>query len=111
MNRGRLLLIVTALAVATMGLSSAAMAAATTDELVAICNGLYGPVFGVPNGEPLGPCQWDMAIINASDTGSYATATGKGIKVGIIDSGVDFTHPDVAPNLDVGLSCSFISMR
>jgi subtilisin family serine protease len=69
---------------------------------------LYGDVFGTPNGEPLGVCQWDMAIINAADDGSYQYATGKGVKVGIIDSGVDFNHPDIAPNLDVDLSCSFI---
>jgi subtilisin family serine protease len=108
MNKWKIVLIVTTLIVAIAALSAVAYAAATTDELVAICNGLYGDVFGVPNGEPLGPCQWDMAIINASDDGSYAHATGKGVKVGMIDSGVDFTHPDIAPNLDVDLSCSFI---
>jgi subtilisin family serine protease len=95
-------------AVATIGLTSAARAAATSAQLVAICNGLFGTVFGTPNGEPLGVCQWDMALINATDTGSYAYATGEGVKVGMIDSGVDLTHPDIAPNLDVDLSCSYI---
>jgi subtilisin family serine protease len=99
---------VTTLVVATVGLSAVALAAATPEELVAICTDLYSDVFGVPNGEPLGVCQWDMALINASDDGSYATATGKGVTVGMIDGGVDFTHPDVAPNLDVDRSCSFI---
>jgi len=61
----------------------------------------------VPNSEPFGPCQWDMAIINAG-TESYAHATGKGVTVGVLDSGVDFYHPDIAPNLDVDRSCSFI---
>ncbi|MEA2023994.1 MAG: S8 family serine peptidase [Actinomycetota bacterium] len=82
--------------------------AATVPEVTGLCDSLYGGVFGVPNGEPLGPCQWDMALINATDTGSYAKATGAGVKVGMIDSGVDFNHPDIAPNLDVDLSCSFI---
>jgi len=82
--------------------------AATQTEITEKCEDLYGSVFGVPNGEPLGPCQWDMSIINANDTGSYAKATGAGVKVGVIDSGVDFTHPDIAPNLDMDLSCSFI---
>ena len=90
MNRWKLVLLVTALAVATAGLSAVTLAAATTDELVAICNGLYPAVYGVPNGEPLGACQWDMALINASEAGSYDTATGAGVKVGIIDGGVDF---------------------
>jgi subtilisin family serine protease len=108
MNRWKLVLLVTTLAAVTIGLSAVALAAATPEEVVAICSALYGDVFGVPNGEPLGPCQWNMALINASDDGSYAKATGKGVTVGMIDSGVDFTHPDVAPNLDVDLSCSFI---
>lgn len=91
-----------------LAVTSAALAAIPAGELVDICNDLYGSVFGVPNGEPLGVCQWDMAIINASDGGSYGVATGQGVTVGMIDSGVDFNHPDIEPNLDVGRSCSFI---
>jgi subtilisin family serine protease len=108
MNRCKLVLLVTILAVATVGLSAVALAAMPSNELVTLCDDLYGDVFGVPNGEPLGPCQWDMALINASESGSYQYATGEGVTVGVIDSGVDFDHPDIAPNLDVDLSCSFI---
>jgi subtilisin family serine protease len=82
-------------------------ASATEDEIVAKCEQLYGDVFGTPNTEPLGPCQWDMAVIGAG-TASYAGATGRGVSVGVIDSGVDMYHPDIAPNLDVDRSCSFI---
>ena len=39
------------------GLAPVVMAAVSTDELVAICDDLYGAVFGIPNGEPLGSCQ------------------------------------------------------
>ncbi len=77
-------------------------------QLIDICEDLFGGVFGSPNAEPFGPCQWDMAIIDASATGSYQLATGEGVTVGVIDSGVDLTHPDIAPNLDVDRSCSFI---
>jgi len=108
MNRWKIALLVTILIVTTIGLSSAVLAAATPVELVPICSALYGDVFGVPNTEPLGPCQWDMALINASESGSYQYATGEGVTVGMIDSGVDFNHPDVAPNLNEDLSCSFI---
>ena len=49
-----------------------------------------------------------MALVNAGDNGSYGIATGRGVTVGVIDSGVDMSHPDIAPNLDVDRSCSFI---
>ena len=68
---------------ATLTLPGATVqAAATTDELLAICAANIASVFGVPNGEPLGACQWDMALINAGDLKSYAHATGKGVTVG-----------------------------
>ena len=93
---------------ATLMPFSAAHAAMTAADLAALCSALYEPVFGVPNQEPLGVCQWDMALINAGEGASYDVATGFGVTVGVIDSGVDFNHPDIAPNLDVDLSCSFI---
>ena len=107
MKRWRVLFIVAAFILVTGVLISGALASSTEAEIIAKCEGLYGDVFGVPNSEPFGPCQWDMAIINAG-TESYAHATGKGVTVGVIDSGVDFNHPDIAPNLDVDKSCSFI---
>lgn len=108
MKRWKLISVMTVVAVALVALTTSAVASSTQAEIVAKCEGLFGSVFGAPNSEPLAICQWDMAIINASDSGSYAKATGKGVTVGMIDSGVDFTHPDIAPNLDVDRSCSFI---
>jgi subtilisin family serine protease len=81
--------------------------AASQAEIVDKCEDLFGDVFGAPNSEPLAICQWDMAVIDAGDE-SFAEATGAGVKVGVIDTGVDFEHPDIAANLDVDLSCSFI---
>ena len=65
---------------------------------------------GVDRPRPLSACQWDMRAIDAG-AGAYAKATGDGVKVGVIDGGVDFTHPDLAGAIDVGLSCSFIYDR
>jgi lantibiotic leader peptide-processing serine protease len=56
--------------------------------------------------DPLSPCQWDMEVIHA--TAAQDTATGAGVTVGVIDGGVDFTHPDLAGGIDVDRSCSFI---
>ena len=59
--------------------------------------------------EPLSACEWDDRIINASSGQSYAVNRGAGATIGDMDTGIDLTHPDIAPNLDVGLSCSFIT--
>jgi lantibiotic leader peptide-processing serine protease len=71
------------------------------------CAGQYGvpAAFGP---EPLSVCQWDMRVHNATTTGSYAVNQGEGATVGIIDTGLDMSHPDIAPNLDLAKSCSFI---
>jgi subtilisin family serine protease len=108
MKRWKLILVVSIIAIALIVLTGSVLAAMPSDELVALCEDLYGDVFGVPNSEPLGACQWDMALINAGDNGSYQYATGAGVTVGVIDSGVDFYHADIAANLDVDRSCSFI---
>jgi subtilisin family serine protease len=81
--------------------------AATPGELLAICEDLFGDVYDTPSTEPLAACQWNMAIIDA-DASARANATGDGVRVGVIDSGIDATHPDIAPNLDLAASCSFI---
>jgi subtilisin family serine protease len=106
MHRARLV-IVLAVVLAFVAVPTSGSAAVSQAQLQGICQDLYGGVFETPNSEPFGMCQWDMAIIGAG-TGSYANATGEGVSVGVIDSGVDFAHPDIAPNLDVGRSCSFI---
>jgi subtilisin family serine protease len=96
------LLITVALAVS--GTMPSVQAAATAPEVVDICADLFGTPFGAPNSEPLAACQWNMALINATDTESYPFATGDGVSVGVIDSGIDTNHPDIAPNLDLARS-------
>lgn len=61
-----------------------------------------------PDAEPLADLQWDMQQIAATTDGSYAWQQGsKGVRVGIIDTGVDGSHPDIAPNFDAELSRNF----
>jgi subtilisin family serine protease len=79
--------------------------AAVIDEGTA--NGLCTTSYpGTTGPDPLSPCQWDMAVIGAGP--AHAKRTGAGVKVGVIDSGVDFSHPDLAGAIDVARSCSFI---
>jgi subtilisin family serine protease len=59
-------------------------------------------------GEPLADMQWDMKMIHATAGESYATEPGKkGVLVGIMDTGIDASHPDIAPNFDSALSRNF----
>ncbi|MEZ2346022.1 S8 family serine peptidase [Terriglobus sp. RCC_193] len=43
-------------------------------------------------------------IAGGSATGPWATSTGKGVRIAVLDSGVDRTHPDIAPNLLLNIS-------
>ena len=61
-----------------------------------------------PAAEPLAGLQWDMALIHATVDGSYRKEPGdKRVRVGIIDTGIDGTHPDIAPNFNAALSRNF----
>jgi subtilisin family serine protease len=89
--------------------TAAAQEPAPADPVATGCAQQYQPPGGTGVGpDPLSVCQWDMRISNASPTGSYAVNRGRGATVGIIDTGIDLEHEDIAENLDVGLSCSFI---
>ncbi len=62
----------------------------------------------VAGAEPLADRQWDMQMIGATPTGSYASERGDNrVRVGIMDTGVDGSHPDLAPNFDPRLSKNF----
>src|SRR5688500_17741264 len=85
----------------------AAGTTAVIDEATAasLCQTSYPTAPSGP--EPLSRCQWDMTVIK-SGPAAWAYATGRGVTVGVIDGGVDFTHPDLVGGIDVARSCSFI---
>jgi subtilisin family serine protease len=72
----------------------------------AVGRGQHGPP--PPNGDPLSGLQWDMQLIGATPTGSYARQQGShAVRVGVMDTGIDGNHPDIAPNFDRALSRNF----
>lgn len=65
---------------------------------------------GGAGAEPLADLQWDMKMIDATPKGSYAKQPGsKKVLVGVIDTGVDGNHPDIAPNFSTKLSRNFVT--
>ena len=59
--------------------------------------------------DPLYGQEWDKLRLDATPSGSYAVQRGRrDVVVAVLDSGADLTHPDVAPNLDVSRSRSFV---
>ncbi len=58
-------------------------------------------------GDPLSPLQWDMRQISVPE--AHAITWGDpSVVVGIIDTGIDHTHPDLVPNIDFEKSVSCI---
>ena len=71
------------------------------------CGALYS-VAATVGPDPLGSCQWDMRAIDATSSGSYAKNRGAGVRVGVMDTGIDLTHGDIMSNVDLAASCVFL---
>jgi len=71
------------------------------------------PRLSLPPGDPTdtfynrSPQGWAVRAVGGyggniagwADAGPWATSTGKGVRIAILDSGLDANHPDIAPNL------------
>jgi len=53
------------------------------------------------------PLLWGLEAVNAPAAWD-AGATGAGVRVAVLDSGIDHDNPDLAPNLNMALSRSFV---
>ncbi|MGW7403964.1 S8 family peptidase [Streptomyces sp. NPDC054833] len=58
--------------------------------------------------DPLEPLQWDLPAIKA-DKAHEKTLGSRDVTVAVIDTGVDDTHPDIAPNFDRDASANCVS--
>ena len=53
------------------------------------------------------PLQWGLDAIDAPE--AWATgARGQGVRVAVLDSGIDILHPDIEPNINASASASFV---
>jgi subtilisin family serine protease len=58
--------------------------------------------------DPLDGDQWGLEMVR-SDLARQVSAGDRGVLVGILDSGIDFSHPDLAGQVEVGLSRNFVT--
>jgi lantibiotic leader peptide-processing serine protease len=70
-------------------------------------SGPVGPPVPAPGSDPLSGLQWDMNQINAPAARAI-NGGSPSVVVGDIDTGLDFTHPDLAANVDFADSASCI---
>ncbi|MEU6178262.1 S8 family serine peptidase [Streptomyces coeruleorubidus] len=61
-----------------------------------------------PGQDPLESLQWDLPAIKADKAHEKSLGSSK-VTVAVIDTGVDDTHPDIAPNFDRGASVNCVS--
>lgn len=54
------------------------------------------------------PRQWNMRAIRAHDAWAAGRLGSPSVRVGIIDTGLGYTHADLAGRVDLGLSISFV---
>jgi subtilisin family serine protease len=70
---------------------------------------LSGPAAPGPTGlDPLDTRLWGLSMVRA-DAARAVQPGDRRVLVGILDTGVDGSNPDIAPNLDVGLSRNFVT--
>jgi subtilisin family serine protease len=65
----------------------------------------------VVGGDPLEGLQWGNELVGATPDQAHRTATGAGVTVGVIDTGVDGSHPDLAGNIDLSRSRDLVQRQ
>ncbi|MBZ9640457.1 S8 family serine peptidase [Streptomyces sp. PSKA30] len=87
------------------------VAAGTTDEGAADyltdAQAAKAEAAATPGSEPLEADQWDLRAIGADKAAQINPGSSK-VTVAVIDTGVDDTHPDLAPNFSAGQSANCV---
>lgn len=87
--------------------ATASFATQLTDEMVAAGEPLPDSA-PAPGDDPLSGYQWDMRQIHAPEARAI-NGGSPSVVVGDIDTGLDYTHPDLAANVDFTNSVSCVS--
>jgi subtilisin family serine protease len=59
--------------------------------------GVVAPAAAAPTNDPLSGLQWGLEQVRAPQ--AWARSRGAGVTIAVVDSGIDLTHPDLAPKL------------
>jgi hypothetical protein len=87
--------------------STAGFAVAVEDDNAGAAAEAVEPGVPAPGDDNLAALQWDMDQIQAPAARAINGGSAS-VVVGDIDTGLDFTHPDLAPNVDFSRSVSCV---
>lgn len=68
----------------------------------ALAVGAWAPSASSSN-DPYFPEQWNLTQVNAP--AAWTRSTGAGVKIGVVDTGIDLTHEDLAAKVSDSVSC------
>jgi subtilisin family serine protease len=86
--------------------ATAGFATQLTDEMTVVADADQTTT-AWPGGDPLSNMQWDMTQIHVPEA-QVINAGSPTVVVGDIDTGLDYTHPDLAANVDFANSVSCV---
>src|SRR5438046_2572359 len=93
--------------------ATASFATKLNDDQASSADASGPPPGDLPNApatdaDTLSPLQWDMRQIHTPEAHAI-TGGSPAVLVGDIDTGIDFSHPDLQPNIDVANSANCVS--
>ena len=88
--------------------ATAGFATQLNDNTTADSTGVPAVNTPAPGNDTLSGLQWDMNQIHAPEARAI-TGGSSSVLVGDIDTGLDYTHPDLAPNVDDAASVNCVS--